>query len=81
MPGQFIGVEAKHALLVGQQGLDVAADMFNYTAGGGTTPTGFSDSFQMFWYFGALIFVGIGWFMRFLYDKAEAGSLSHQVLY
>ena len=58
VPGQFIGVEAKHALLVGQQGLDAATDNFNYTAAVGTTPTGFSDSFQMFWYFGALIFVG-----------------------
>jgi hypothetical protein len=81
VPGQIIGVEAKQALMVGQQGLDIAAGMFNYKAGGGTTSTGFSDSFQMFWYFGALIFGAIGWFMRGLYNKAEAGSIVHQSLY
>jgi hypothetical protein len=80
VPGQIIGFETKASLLIGDY-TQAARKMLQYTADQGTTYTGLTDSFQMFWFFGAGIFFFISRFMSKLYIRAMSGDLRSQVLY
>jgi hypothetical protein len=82
VPGQFVGYETKQSLLMGSQAQLLARELFGYSgADTGATPTGFSDSFQMFWYFGFIIFLMISVYMKQLFIGASSGHLSSQVMY
>lgn len=47
----------------------------------GATRTGFSDSYESFWFFGALVFLLMGYVSGVLYRKARAGNLQAQFFY
>ena len=79
VPGQLVGFDLKRSLMFSD-----APDwerMFGVEHHTGTTRTGFSDSFQAFYVFGAFIFFAIAYAMRWLFDLAERGELWAQYGY
>ncbi len=81
VPGQFVGYDTKQSLRIGSEGELIARDQFGYVGGTGATPTGLTDSFQMFWYLGFAVFLGISVVMKRLFMRASSGHLSSQVIY
>ena len=81
VPGQFVGYDTKQSLRIGSAGELIARDQFGYVGGTGATPTGLTDSFQMFWYLGFAVFLGISVVMKRLFMRASSGHLSSQVIY
>jgi len=81
VPGQFIGADRKEALIIdfARMGTRAAAE-FGYAGKTGTTPTGLSDSFQSFWYFGAIKFFIIGLIMSRWYGAAMRGNFVAQMI-
>jgi hypothetical protein len=60
---------------------DLALEKYSYIPIEGSTPTGLSDAFQSFWYFGCLKFFLIALVMQKLWLAARHGSLTAQLLY
>ena len=56
-----------------------AVTEFGFIPVTGSTPTGLSDSFQSFWYFGAMIFYIIGLVMSRWYRAAIRGNVIAQI--
>ena len=83
VPGQFIGADRKQALMIDFAGIDPvstsAVTEFGFIPVTGSTPTGLSDSFQSFWYFGAMIFYIIGLVMSRWYRAAIRGNVIAQI--
>ena len=71
VPGQFVGYDTKQSLRIGSAGELIARDQFGYVGGTGATPTGLTDSFQMFWYLGFAVFLGISVVMKRLFMRAS----------
>lgn len=81
VPGQFVGFDTKRSLRIGSEGELIARDQYGYVGGTGATSTGLTDSFQMFWYLGFIIFFAISAFLKKLFRRASLGKLSSQVIY
>ncbi|MDX6752569.1 hypothetical protein SH611_22445 [Geminicoccaceae bacterium 1502E] len=79
VPAQFLGESFKRSLMLPTT--EPAYDAFSHIPYTGTTPTGFSDAFQSFWFFGALVFFGFSRLMRICYDHATRGEFVFQYLY
>jgi hypothetical protein len=79
VPAQLVGADLKNSLYLP---LTLPAyDEFFYVPPMGSTVTGFSDTFQSFWYFGCLKFFLIAFVMQKLWLGARQGSLTAQLLY
>ena len=78
VPGQIIGRDIKESLFVDKK--DVVSSNYSHTRKTGTTSTGMSDSFQSFWYFGALNFVFISYVLRKIFRAANNNSVAAQIL-
>lgn len=78
VPGQIVGANIKRDLYV--DSVDSARLVFGQVPRLGTTSTGLADAFQSFWYFGALIFFGIGLVMARWWCAAVGGNRVAQVV-
>jgi hypothetical protein len=81
VPAQWVGRETKQSLMIGDSLRDSTWNVYQYTGTFGSTATGLSDSFGMFWYFGIIWFGIIGYWMRRMYSFALQGSMPFQALY
>jgi hypothetical protein len=79
VPAQLVGRDLKQSLYLPLS--DVAFNQYYYTPLLGSTPTGLSDAFQSFWYFGCLKFFLIAFVMQKLWCAARDGSEMAQLLY
>lgn len=77
VPAQLVGTALKESLTLSFEG-QIARD---YAPPIGSTETGLSDAFSSFAYLGALKFFLIGFFMRRIFDAADAGSTVCQIVY
>jgi hypothetical protein len=78
VPGQWVGEDLKQWLMLPQ---DPAASIeFGYIPHSGATDTGMSDSFESFWYFGAVKFLLIAYYMRSFSRAANQGHFVSQVV-
>lgn len=78
VPAQFVGREVKDELMVNLP--DDAKNLYGHKPWIGTTPTGMSDSFKSFWYFGVFLFFIIGVIFSKLYNASMNGNLMAQTL-
>ncbi|WP_163702699.1 hypothetical protein [Adonisia turfae] len=78
IPGQLIGFDTKESIKI--QINDSASELFYHEAHTGSTATGISDSFQSFWYFGAIKFLIISYIMRSFFRAGNQGHFLAQVL-
>jgi hypothetical protein len=81
IPRQFLGEEFKESLFLKSSKEDIAYNSYRWSIPYGSTPTGPSNAFSEFWYFGALLYYGIGLFSRLLWERAVTGSLTARVWY
>jgi hypothetical protein len=81
VPAQIVGKEFKQALMIGRSAEAEAREVLFHEVSLGTTPTGFADSFQMFWFLGPIWFFCLFFAMGKLYRIARCGSLFAQALY
>jgi hypothetical protein len=79
VPAQILGEDFKNGLMFTID--DPVADIYSYTSPVGLTHTGLADSFQAFWFFGALVFFFIGRIMGSVYAAAMRGSTVAQLSY
>jgi hypothetical protein len=79
VPAQLVGQDLKQSLYLPLSNL--AFNQYYYTPPQGSTPTGLSDAFQSFWYFGCLEFFLIAFVMQKLWWAARDGSQMAQLLY
>lgn len=79
IPAQIVGRELKDSLTFDLP--NAAFDVYQFQALIGGTHTFVSDTFQSFWYFGALVFFLIGRMMSALYHAAMNGHTFAQVAY
>lgn len=75
VPGQFVGADRKEALMIEYGGIAPKT-----TSALGITSTGLADTFQSFWYFGAIGFFFIGLIMSRWYRAALRGNVGSQIL-
>jgi hypothetical protein len=79
LPAQILGRELKDALMFDLRNLSFDTYQFQALIGG--THTFISDTFQAFWYFGAIVFFVIGRILGSLYHAAMNGHVVAQVAY
>jgi hypothetical protein len=77
IPAQFVGREFKQSL---QFKLPEDTAEIGFEKSFGTCETGIAEAYMAFWYFGALLFFGIGVWLRWLWDQSLAGSFLHQTI-
>jgi hypothetical protein len=63
IPRQFLGEEFKESLFLKSSHEDIAYNSYRWSIPYGSTPTGPSNAFSEFWFFGALLYYGIGLFL------------------
>lgn len=77
VPAQLVGQSLKDSLMV-----DVPPTYERgYQPSVGSTPTGMTDAFASFWYFGCVKFLLIGWAMGRIYSAARGGSTAMRLVY
>ena len=79
VPAFILGRDFKNSVLV-----DVSTDSTVESmrlSFGGTTRTGFSDSFTALHWFGCFVFFAIAYFMGSLWEKAKGGDIRAQIYY
>lgn len=77
VPAQLVGQSLKDSLMV-----DVPPTYERgYQPSVGSTPTGMTDAFASFWYFGCVKFLLIGWAMGRIYSAAREGSTAMRLVY
>jgi hypothetical protein len=81
VPGQIVGFEFKHSLMIGDNLTRLAQKHGGYETYTGTTSTGFTYPYRDFWFFGAAVFFLVSRFMARQFLKAHAGSLEALSLY
>src|SRR5439155_7493348 len=79
VPAQLVGHDLKESLMLPLA--NPAFAEYLYLTPLGSTSTGFSDSFQSFWYFGCLKFFVVAFVMQRLWLASRGGSLMAQLLY
>jgi hypothetical protein len=77
VPAQLVGTELKESLVLSIPG---SYDR-DYAPPTGSTETGMADAFASFWYFGAVKFFLIAYFLGRIYRAGMAGSAAAQLLY
>jgi hypothetical protein len=77
-PSFIFGRDAKNALMMKNRDEN---PLLNRYYANGATRTGFSDTFQDFWYFGVFAFLGLGFFYGWTLNLAKMGGLRGQYLY
>jgi hypothetical protein len=78
VPGQWVGHDLKRSLMLDFN--NTARDHFGYLPHTGSTATGLSDSFQSFWYFGAIKFFLAGLIMSRWYRAGVGGNIVAQMI-
>lgn len=78
VPKQFVGADFRSALTIELE--DDAYAEFGYIPWPGTTPTGLTDGFSSFWYFGAVKFFLIGFILSRWYRAANEGNFVAQLV-
>jgi hypothetical protein len=73
IPGQLLGRSFKEDLQLRRTSFDLGT-LYNYEAPIGLTPTGISDSFVEFDYFGCLFFFLLGYLFKNLWFSATVGN-------
>jgi hypothetical protein len=81
VPGQLIGSDNKASLIIGTDLEERAFSEVSYEWRPGTTPTGFVDAFQDFWYFGAMIFFLLAFILGYHFRLSLAGEPLHAIMY
>jgi hypothetical protein len=81
VPGQIVGFEFKHSLMIGDNLTKLALKYGGYETYTGTTSTGFAQPYRDFWFFGAAVFFLVTQFMGRHFTRAHAGSLKSLCLY
>lgn len=79
VPAFLVGHDFKDGLKLSVE--DEAAGTGRRVYFGGSTRTGFGDSFQAFHFFGSLTFFAISFFMGRLWTRAKAGDIKYQLYY
>ncbi|MDB5706262.1 MAG: putative rane protein [Sphingomonas bacterium] len=77
-PSFIFGRDAKNALMMKNRDEN---PLLNRYYANGATRTGFSDTFQDFWYFGVFAFMALGFFYGWTLNLAKIGGLRGQYLY
>ncbi len=84
VPKQLVGNDLKDALMLDFINVKPVSKQayseFGYESMIGSTPTGLSDAFQSFWYFGFINFLLIGLIMSRWYKAAIRGNFSAQII-
>jgi len=85
IPAQLLGDSFKQSFYIqsGLQAIEANADPFlqyRYDKRTGLTTTGFTDSFNSFWYFGCLKFFIVAFIMSKIYRAAQRGHYVAQIL-
>jgi hypothetical protein len=78
IPAQFFGSDFKNSLMFNFS--DNAAIEFGYSPIFGTTPTGITDAFVSFWYFGMVKFFLIGYIMNRWWRAALMNNMAAQLI-
>jgi hypothetical protein len=81
VPGQFFGKDLKTSLMFDVPDDNHAERIYGYKTVLGSTPTGLSDSYAAFWFFGAGVFFLISRIMARLYMAAVRQHRVAQILY
>ena len=81
VPAQLVGADFKNALYLPSADPATEEYLWAYTPIPGSTPTGVSDAFQSFWYFGCAEFFLIAFIMQKLWYAARNSNLTAQLLY
>ncbi|KQS76672.1 hypothetical protein ASG25_15450 [Rhizobium sp. Leaf384] len=76
VPAQLLGGKVKADLM-----MPLPALARDYSPIRGTTETGLADAFQSFWYFGAVEFFLLAYFLRRILAAADAGWFAGQFVY
>jgi hypothetical protein len=79
VPAQILGQDLKASLMFPME--EDRYGSFLYEATPGTTVSGFADSFQAFWLFGALVFMVYARMLRIIYGYALSGNSWYQAAY
>lgn len=78
VPAFIVGKSVKESIKITSRDVDNTIAQLSY---GGSTRTGFADSFQSLHYLGCFIFAAIAFFMGSLWSKARRGHIKSQILY
>lgn len=78
VPAQVVGSDLKNDLIIDFK--NSSTREFGYSSNFGTTLTGFTDSFDSFWYLGAIKFFLIGYIMNRWWRAAIAGNFVAQIV-
>lgn len=78
VPAFIVGKDVKESLKIVDEDADQSVTRLTW---GGSTRTGFADSFQSLHYLGCLIFAAIAYFMGMLWSKARRGHIKSQIYY
>jgi len=81
VPRQLVGEEFKQSLFLKSSDEDIAYRTYRWSIPYGSTPTGPSNAFAEFWFFGALIYYVLGFFSRWLWERAQAAGTEAQIWY
>lgn len=81
VPKILVGVDGKQDLYLKPLLGDTDANPYGFRPTPGTDFTGPARVFQEFWYFGCLIYYGLGRWMRSLYEGALRGDLISEATY
>jgi hypothetical protein len=85
VPAQLVGRGVKNALMIDWATYvssgGAAQQSFGYENGKGVTPSGLTDCFSSFWYFGCIKFFLIAYVMRRLYLSGLQGNFAWQLVY
>jgi len=81
VPRQLVGEEFKESLFLAGSDEDIAYKTYRWSIPYGSTPTGPSNAFAEFWFFGAGLYFLLGFFSRWLWDRALAVGTEAQIWY
>jgi hypothetical protein len=70
VPKLLVGEEAKQALMANVGDAALAGNEYGWVGTYSTAPGGPTNAFEEFWYFGALVFAGLSYILRRLWDRA-----------
>jgi len=74
VPRQLVGEEFKQSLFLKSSDEDISYKTYRWSIPYGSTPTGPSNAFAEFWFFGALLYYLLGFFSRWLWERAQTGT-------
>jgi len=81
VPRQIVGEEFKQSLFLGGSDEDIGYQAYRWSIPYGSTPTGPSNAFAEFWFFGASLYYLLGYLSRLLWERAQRIGTEAQIWY